>query len=220
MTVHSKGEKITAKAHGGLIDIYGTTIAEVDDKLRVQKLDTYFDPLEMFRQIAPAGIVNKQIVDSKIDRSAALDDLPSHDGATIGKEFNEGQAGNEDGAQLPVRSAPSTSEKAPEAEKDTKTQLSETQAPIYDSTVNGAATEHMKNPSTSEMQNATGTDEVDKYLQSGASIHPHPKDVEEAVKPQAGEAVAAAPDAKETKMTHEEMSKTSAAECPFLLNRE
>jgi hypothetical protein len=50
---------VKAKAHGGPIDIQGVTVAEVDDQLRVLKLETWFDPLEMFRQIAPEGKVEK-----------------------------------------------------------------------------------------------------------------------------------------------------------------
>lgn len=58
---NDKGEKITAKAHGGTIDIQGVTVAKVDDKLRLQAVDTWFDPLEMFRQISPAGDVTRTI---------------------------------------------------------------------------------------------------------------------------------------------------------------
>ncbi|KAI9759475.1 MAG: hypothetical protein M4579_002315 [Chaenotheca gracillima] len=56
---NDKGEKVTAKAHGRQISIEGVTVAQVDDKIRLQKVETWFDPLEMFRQIAPNGIVNK-----------------------------------------------------------------------------------------------------------------------------------------------------------------
>ncbi len=63
LTRNSKGEKITVKAHGGSIDIEGVTVAEVDDHVRVQKLETWFDPLEMFRQMAPDGIINKEIIE-------------------------------------------------------------------------------------------------------------------------------------------------------------
>ncbi|KAL9059353.1 MAG: hypothetical protein Q9162_001222 [Coniocarpon cinnabarinum] len=59
---NDKGEKVIAKAHGGPIELKGTTWAWVDDKVRVKKLETWFDPLEMFRQIAPNGIVNKETV--------------------------------------------------------------------------------------------------------------------------------------------------------------
>ncbi|KAI9731300.1 MAG: hypothetical protein M1834_005203 [Cirrosporium novae-zelandiae] len=57
---NDKNEKVTAKAHGGSIDIQGLTVAQVDDKIRIQTLETWFDPMDMFRQIAPNGIVNKQ----------------------------------------------------------------------------------------------------------------------------------------------------------------
>lgn len=48
------------------------TVAKVDDKVRLQSVETWFDPLEMFRQIAPNGIVNKTIVTamSELDVSA------------------------------------------------------------------------------------------------------------------------------------------------------
>lgn len=36
------------------------TVAQVDDQVRLQKVETWFDPLEMFRQIAPNGIVNRE----------------------------------------------------------------------------------------------------------------------------------------------------------------
>ncbi|KAK1091964.1 hypothetical protein LTR48_005260 [Friedmanniomyces endolithicus] len=71
---NDKGEKIVAKAHGGPIDIYGVTVATVDDKVRLQTVDTWFDPLEMFRQIAPGGIVNKTVMNRKVDMETALDD--------------------------------------------------------------------------------------------------------------------------------------------------
>jgi hypothetical protein len=58
---NDKGEKVTAKAHGGEINIQGITIAHVDDKVRLQSVEIWFDPLEMFRQIAPNGIVNKVV---------------------------------------------------------------------------------------------------------------------------------------------------------------
>ena len=59
---NDKGEKVTAKAHGGSIELKGTTWAWVDDQVRVKKLETWFDPVEMFRQIAPNGIINKETV--------------------------------------------------------------------------------------------------------------------------------------------------------------
>jgi hypothetical protein len=34
-------------------------VAKVDDKVRLQSVETWFDPMEMFRQIAPTGVVNR-----------------------------------------------------------------------------------------------------------------------------------------------------------------
>ncbi|CZR54155.1 uncharacterized protein PAC_04038 [Phialocephala subalpina] len=58
---NDKGEKVTAKAHGRKIDIQGITVAKVDDKVRLQSVETWFDPMEMFRQIAPTGAVTRTI---------------------------------------------------------------------------------------------------------------------------------------------------------------
>ncbi|KAB2570544.1 Translation initiation factor IF-2 [Lasiodiplodia theobromae] len=66
---NDKGEKVTAKAHGGSIDIQGVTVATVDDKVRLQRVETWFDPMEMFRQIAPQGIVNKEPVARRVSRT-------------------------------------------------------------------------------------------------------------------------------------------------------
>ena len=51
----SKGESVTIKAHGGAIDIEGIVVAEVNDKLQLQKIDVWYDPMSMFRQMAPDG---------------------------------------------------------------------------------------------------------------------------------------------------------------------
>ncbi|KAK0103380.1 hypothetical protein ONS95_005406 [Cadophora gregata] len=63
--VNDKDEKVTVKAHGGAIDIQGITVAKVDDKVRLQSVETWFDPMEMFRQIAPNGEVTKTPVVTK-----------------------------------------------------------------------------------------------------------------------------------------------------------
>ncbi|KAK7981886.1 hypothetical protein PG988_004124 [Apiospora saccharicola] len=55
VSMDDNGEKITAKAHSGTIDIQGVTVAHLNDKFQVTKLETWFDPVEMFRQIAPEG---------------------------------------------------------------------------------------------------------------------------------------------------------------------
>jgi len=58
---NDKNEKVRVKAHGKTIDIQGITVAKVDDKVRLQSVETWFDPMEMFRQIAPSGITNREI---------------------------------------------------------------------------------------------------------------------------------------------------------------
>ncbi|KAL8720706.1 MAG: hypothetical protein Q9225_002472 [Loekoesia sp. 1 TL-2023] len=59
---NDKGEKVTVPAHGQTISIQGVTVAVVNEKFQVEKLETWFDPLDMFRQIAPKGIGNKEVV--------------------------------------------------------------------------------------------------------------------------------------------------------------
>jgi len=54
--VNDKGEKVTAKGHGGMIDIQGLAVAEVDEQLRLKSVEVWFDPIEMFRQMAPDGL--------------------------------------------------------------------------------------------------------------------------------------------------------------------
>ena len=61
--INNVGQKVTAKAHGGAIDIQGVTVASVNDKVQLQDVRTWFDPLDMFRQIAPQGVVKKESVD-------------------------------------------------------------------------------------------------------------------------------------------------------------
>lgn len=48
-------------------------MATVNDKVQLQKVETWFDPSEMFRQIAPKGIVNKQVVTSASDCAPAME---------------------------------------------------------------------------------------------------------------------------------------------------
>ncbi|CCC11528.1 hypothetical protein SMACR_04517 [Sordaria macrospora] len=45
------GEKVTLKAHGGPIDIEGIAVAVVNNKLQLQKVEVFFDPMMMFRQM-------------------------------------------------------------------------------------------------------------------------------------------------------------------------
>ncbi|GAB7360055.1 hypothetical protein MBLNU230_g7577t1 [Neophaeotheca triangularis] len=96
---NDKGEKVTAKAHGGPIDIEGVTVASVDEAVRLQSVETWFDPLEMFRQIAPHGVVNKNAVPKDLNPSDALEvsaELATNDGVKIAQAHNEGQQSSGD----------------------------------------------------------------------------------------------------------------------------
>ena len=95
---HRKSEKVTVKAHGGSIDIQGISIATVDDQARIQKIETWFDPLEMFRQIAPNGIVTKEKITTLLDGNEA----------PVSK--NESSQGGQD----PISSEESANEKQPQ----------------------------------------------------------------------------------------------------------
>ncbi|KAF2131200.1 hypothetical protein P153DRAFT_287636 [Dothidotthia symphoricarpi CBS 119687] len=60
--INNKGEKVRAKAHGGTIDIQGVTVASVNEKLQLRDVRTWFDPMDMFRQIAPEGDVEREVL--------------------------------------------------------------------------------------------------------------------------------------------------------------
>jgi hypothetical protein len=60
-TLTRQGQRVTAKAHGGPIDIEGVTVAHLNDAMKVTKLETWFDPVEMFRQIPPNSTVKENI---------------------------------------------------------------------------------------------------------------------------------------------------------------
>ena len=71
---NNKGEKVTAKAHGGSIDIQGVTVATVNDKVQLREVRTWFDPMDMFRQIAPHGVVSKENKLAHVSPADALDE--------------------------------------------------------------------------------------------------------------------------------------------------
>ncbi|KAI9711469.1 MAG: hypothetical protein M1820_002032 [Bogoriella megaspora] len=174
---NDKGEKVTAKAHGGAIDIEGVTVAHVNDKLQVLNLETWFDPLEMFRQISPSGIVNREIVAKK-----------ASDGTT-----------------------------APGQEDLSEHTEEEKQALGLDT----AAQSSTGGPKEYPYRSSTDGDKIDQHLEKSADVvHPHPKQMEQTVQPAPGEAVVAPASSTETNATHEEMSKVTPAECPFLMNKE
>ncbi|KAK0912626.1 hypothetical protein LTR02_002778 [Friedmanniomyces endolithicus] len=347
---NDKGEKIVAKAHGGPIEIYGVTVATVDDKVRLQTVDTWFDPLEMFRQIAPGGIVNKTVMNRKVDMETALDDdavaekpngvpeastteqpeevaaestksedtvssstdtkgadqttadptdVPAahfaNDGIKIAEQHNkEGAKVTAPEDIIPKHISNSTGEPADafvphqgadtekSAVESTQTDPSPAQTLVDAAASHGAAAdiEHPESnfhdsheeqpqadtgaaqevPAAAETNDSSSNDNkhlptpsiyaspvngdpahrlalgasgdfpdesrsirdaVDEHLEGPATdVHPHPKDMEESVRPRAGEAVAVEAGSEETRVTHEEMSGFAGGECPFLMNRE
>lgn len=72
--INNKGEKVTAKAHGGEIDIQGVTVATVNEKVQLQVVRTWFDPMDMFRQIAPEGVVKKEVVPEGVAPADVVED--------------------------------------------------------------------------------------------------------------------------------------------------
>lgn len=62
------------------------TVATVNDKVQLQKVETWFDPMEMFRQIAPNGVVNKLAVPKKVDGTI---DLSAPEADQDGVSFSE-----------------------------------------------------------------------------------------------------------------------------------
>lgn len=227
--------------------------------MRLQAVDTYFDPLDMFRQIAPHGVVNKQIIDHKVhsvDKAAALDDQAPVDHAA--KDVQESAQPPQDTAKItdPVESAQNIVDSAASQGEDMKTEHTEPNNPSascpvtgrsrtasssssawekvsnpseevhrsqYSSSVTGNVEEHMsqKDDHIDHSPTSDSQDVVDQHLEKSASeVHPHPKDMETAVQPNAGEAVIAEANSEETRLTHEEMSRITPSECPFLMNRE
>jgi hypothetical protein len=70
--VNNRGEKVTVPAHGGAIDVEGVTVATVNDKVQLQAVRTWFDPMDMFRQIARDGPVDRAEVGKSLDPVDAL----------------------------------------------------------------------------------------------------------------------------------------------------
>ncbi|SMY23243.1 unnamed protein product [Zymoseptoria tritici ST99CH_1A5] len=274
---NNKGEKVTAKAHGGLIDIEGVTIAEVDDKIRMQAIRTYMDPLEMFRQIAPEGVVRKETMKRDVDPDIALGDGLGSDEKNDVREHDSPSGTQLDNAS-DTTVKPETADEGPlsgqisgsdhtlashaqddhgaasttptEAPTDADPNPPSTAAPAAEAIISAAASQPKEMPIAHPSSNAkevtqtlppagipsstastprdplpsntshddqnAARDHIDVYLEQPAErIHPEGHEVLPA-----GKALAAPADGIETRIAHEEMSRMSGAECPFLQNRE
>ena len=132
-------------------------MAHVNESVQLQSVVTWFDPLEMFRQIAPNGIVNKAII------------KPS-----------PGQT--------------------------------------FSSQLHGDSHDHHDEHPESPVIPANAGD-VDVVTASGATTEEKvAAEKNHEIAP--GNTVVAPADSAEARATHEEMSKITAAECPFLMNKE
>ena len=217
------GEKVTANSHGGTIDIQGVTIATVNDQLQVEKLETWFDSMEMFRQIAPHGIINKENIgqdstDSDKGTAGATDAQAA--GVNAVKESSHpGTAGGIPESKPEDERANSSvpDQSVPASLRSTQDAMIEGSKPsIYTSSVSGYE-EPMQPLLTGSENPAAKPDQWDEVLDKPApEIHPFPHDVEDKIKPGPGEAVVANPHSAEALATYAEMSKVTPLECPFM----
>jgi hypothetical protein len=179
--------------------------------------------MEMFRQIAPQGIVNKEIVgekkadDTKTDAFAAPTDSRSAD--AVKEASHPGTAGGipeskpED--ERANSSVPDQSVE-PSMRSTTATTIEGSKPSIYTSSVTGYE-EPQKPHLTGSERTDIKPDQWEEMLDKpAAEIHPFPHDAEDSVKPGPGEAVAAGPHSAEAMATYQEMSKVTPMECPFM----
>lgn len=269
------------KKHGGVIDIEGVTTATVNDKIQLQKVHTWFDPMEMFRQMAPQGIVNKVAMTGPVSEETGEETIENAKAQPV----QEVQSGAQEPSLCPVVHVPaSMADKIPnphtaraepvtaaianieaalaslkalnirlpsgdakqssdgtikngeahqsnggavkesDAKQSSGEPVKDDSAPaakqsIYSSGVTGK--EEVNPEQVAAEASKPDEDMVDQFHDAPSEqVHPFPKDVENSLKPAAGEAVVAAPDSEEAKKTYEELSTFGAAEKPFLLNRE
>jgi hypothetical protein len=250
------------KAHEGPIDITGVTVAVVNDKLQLQAVETFMDPLEMFRQIAPDGIVNKQPttekqIPSEVSQPQGSAQVPGSDGESIAREHNAadgkhrndaapeeiipkhissvtGTAADEPASTQVAERTENLEETSskPQITSDTGPKTKENdvilptdsvsaQAQATSATMQYSATKNEIEDGKPGRDQSEIRDKIDDYLEQSADVvHPHPKNVEKAVEPSAGQAVAAPANSEETSITREELGQMSPGKCPFLMNRE
>lgn len=191
---NSKGEKITAKAHQGPIEIEGVTVAQVDEQVRLQRVETWFDPLEMFRQTAPNGIVNKEVrgpSDDHDEESASVAETGDGESTPKGSKERSEAANKEE------------TEKRGIEETDGKGK-----GDVEDELIKNFSSKSTLEEHEVEESNKTPPQNIELSIDS-SETSPTPKD-----------AIAAAPSSEETQQAHEEMSRITATECPYLMNRE
>ena len=76
----NSGRTVIARAHNKMIEIFGITVAEVDDQFRIKFLETFWEPDQMFRQLVSGGL--KQLEESQqLKEGEKVDELLSVGGA-------------------------------------------------------------------------------------------------------------------------------------------
>lgn len=200
------------------------------------------DSMEMFRQIAPSGIINKSIVDQKDGsnpgdrmedgadaKPAVANDEENKDGLVPGEKPDLNFAGGIPGKEDPRgERAASANPSAPDTTDSPSTAnlLDKDSRSIYTSAVTGH--EEPKDPALAyrthpdfdaskvpegHVENEDRGEELEK---PAGEVHPVPKTAEESAKPGKGEAVVAEKDSQEARETYEEMSRVTPAQCPFM----
>ena len=208
-------------------------MATVDDKVRLQKVETWFDPMEMFRQISPNGVVNRQIVPKKADNESTSSEPTKQEEG----QSPPAKAGADNTTELPSRTSSlsessgwtKVSEQAPSAAaaagttapatEETSTKLTDSAAAAVITAEDGSSKEAIKEQVAQlEASKADGMRPTE--AEGVTTTTQAPNDMEKAVQPGPGESVVAPASSEEARKTHEEMSKVTPMECPFLMNQE
>ncbi|CCX30407.1 hypothetical protein FPQ18DRAFT_312046 [Pyronema domesticum] len=69
----SSGRTVFAKASGKVIEVFGVTVAHVDEKFQITYLETFWEPDQMFRQLISEGLQSLE-EGEKVETMAPLDE--------------------------------------------------------------------------------------------------------------------------------------------------
>lgn len=95
--LHRKGEEVRVKAHGGVISIEGVIVAKVNEALQIKSIDTWFDPMEMFRQIVKEGGVTIKPAGNGVAEGAAAETVTVSDPAAAAEAVANADAAGASG---------------------------------------------------------------------------------------------------------------------------
>lgn len=165
----------------------------------MQAVETWFDPVDMFRQIAPKGIVTKQSR-NPIDLAAQLDaEVPPTDN------------------NPPSHSASINLEKSEKSDNVTVDGLKKMFGDLI-TALEQFAMPKISDQLPSTMRSSANSSWV-KLSSANSGSDEEKANVSTQVEATLGAAVATPAVAEETRAVHAEMSRITSAECPFL-NRE